>query len=86
MVQVRGSIPLTATNLKDMYKFKALVLISKKPTCNCGGFYHPGDVFDESSETKAKRYIEKNWVEVLQYPTVAQKEEKQVRKTKEFKA
>ncbi|MCW8309901.1 hypothetical protein K7A41_01550 [Sphingobacterium sp. InxBP1] len=67
-----------------MYKFKAKVLISKKPTCNCGGFYHPGDVFTETNEQKAKRYIAKDWVDVLESP-VAEKEEKQVRKTKEYK-
>lgn len=67
-----------------MYKFKAKVLISQKPTCNCGGFYHPGDVFTEANEQTAKRYIAKNWVEVLESP-VAEKEEKQVRKTKEHK-
>lgn len=53
-----------------MYKFKAKVLISMKPTCNCGGFYHPGDVFTETNEQKAKRYIAKDWVEVLESPVV----------------
>lgn len=69
-----------------MYKFKAKVLISIKPTCNCGGFYHPGEVFTETNLQTAKRYIAKDWVEVLEAPKeVAEKEEKQVRKTKEFK-
>lgn len=51
-----------------MYKLKAKVLISKKPTCNCGGFYHPGEVFNEDNEQKVKRYIAKGWVEVLEAP------------------
>ncbi len=55
-----------------------------KPTCNCGGFYHPGDLFTETNEQKAKRYIAKDWVEVLESPVV-EKEEKQIRKTKEHK-
>ena len=51
-----------------MYKLKAKVLISKSPTCNCGGFYHPGDVFEEYNDQKVKRYIAKDWVEVLEAP------------------
>ncbi|MCY4779496.1 hypothetical protein ORI89_07530 [Sphingobacterium sp. UT-1RO-CII-1] len=66
------------------YKLKAKVLISKKPTCNCGGFYHPGEVFEESNEQKAKRYIAKGWVEVLSEPTDV-KEAKAPVKTKELK-
>jgi len=69
-----------------MYKFKAKVLISKKPTCNCGGFYHPGEVFTETNIQTAKRYINKDWVEILEAPAeVVVKQEKQGRKTKEFK-
>ena len=69
-----------------MYKFKAKVLISKKPTCNCGGFYHPGDVFTEANEQKAKRYIAKGWVEILEEPAkVVEKEEKKAVKTKKRK-
>lgn len=73
-----------------MYKLKAKVLISKNP-CNCKGFYHPGEIFTESNVQKVKRYIKKNWVEVLEEPVkevtpVAEKEEKKaVRKTKEKK-
>ena len=69
-----------------MYKFRAKVLISKKPTCNCGGFYHPGEVFTETNVQTAKMYINKDWVEILEAPTeVVVKQEKQGRKTKEFK-
>lgn len=68
-----------------MYKFKAKVLISIKPSCNCGGFYHPGDVFEESNPQVAKRYITKDWVEVLEAPEVKSKENKSVRNTKELK-
>ncbi|WP_254526984.1 MULTISPECIES: hypothetical protein [unclassified Sphingobacterium] len=69
-----------------MYKFRAKVLISKKPTCHCGGFYHPGEVFTEENLQTAKRYITKGLVEVLESPQeVEEKEQKEVRKTKEFK-
>lgn len=70
-----------------MYKLKAKVLISKKPSCNCGGFYHPGEVFTEPSAQTAKRYITKGWVEVLESPAeTGEKEVKVSRKTKELKA
>lgn len=67
-----------------MWKLKAKVLISKKPTCNCGGFYHPEEVFEESNEQKVKRYIANGWVEVLESP-VEEKEAKTPVKTKELK-
>lgn len=69
-----------------MYKFRAKVLISKKPSCNCGGFYHPGEEFTEANLQTAKRYITKGWVDVLEAPQeITEKEQKTVRKTKEFK-
>lgn len=80
-----------------MYKFRAKVLISKKPSCNCGGFYHPGDKFTETNFQTAKHYIAKGWVDVLEEPQsvttraaeeiqpVEVKEEKKARKTKELK-
>lgn len=69
-----------------MYKLRAKVLISKKPSCNCGGFYHPGEVFVEANEAVAKQYIANNQVDVLESPIMEAKEEKIGRKTKELKA
>ncbi|MFD2597520.1 hypothetical protein ACFSQ3_01045 [Sphingobacterium corticis] len=70
-----------------MYKLKAKVLISKDPKCNCGGFYHPGEEFNEKSEKKAQQYIDNNEVDVIEAPAkkASAKEDKTEVKTKEAK-